>query len=171
MQSVHEPVQNEAAARLVLNSRLAEWLALFGGGLSFALSLLVTASVLGRWTGLYQISGDFDLVQIATAIAIFSFLPLTQARRGNIMVDTFTNRLPARVTRAIDAFWDFVYAAMMALLAYCLISGAREALSNGSSSMVIGVPLGPVFALCVLLCAAVAVTAARTGLRLLKAQP
>ena len=37
---------------------------------------------------------------MATAIAVFAYLPYTQARRGNIMVDTFTSWLPrARCNR------------------------------------------------------------------------
>ena len=62
-------------------------------------------SVLGRWLSgmplaaqvprrLGPINGDFELVQMATAIAVFSFLPYCQARRGNIVVDTFTSWLP-----------------------------------------------------------------------------
>ena len=36
---------------------------------------------------------------MATAIAVFSFLPYCQARRGNIVVDTFTTWLPAALNR------------------------------------------------------------------------
>lgn len=160
----------EPGADAGFTARLAEWIALAGGVIACAVSALVTASVLGRWSGLYAVPGDFDLVQIGTAISIFSFLSLTQSRRGNIMVDTFTSRLPPAVNRGIDACWDFTYAAMMALLAWCLVGGARETIANGTSSMVIGVPLGPVFALCAALCFVVALTALHTGLRLLKAR-
>lgn len=170
MQGGHAASVEDAAAPSGIRSRTAEWLALAGGALAFGMSVLVTLSIFGRWSGLYQINGDFDLVQIGTALSIFSFLALTQARRGNIMVDTFTTRLPASVNRVIDAFWDFVYAAMMALLAWCLIGGTRDTIANGTSSMVIGVPLGPVFALCVVLCAAVSLTALRTGLKLLRSR-
>jgi hypothetical protein len=37
---------------------------------------------------------------MATAIAIFAFLPYRQARRGNIVVDTFTSGLPERANAA-----------------------------------------------------------------------
>ena len=50
-----------------------------------------------------SIPGDFELVQMATALAVFAFLPLCQAHRGNIIVDTFTTRLPRRVRNALDA--------------------------------------------------------------------
>ena len=111
-----------------------------------AAALLVTTSVTLRWLGFGSINGDFELVQIGVALSVFCFLPLTQARRGNIMVDTFTTWLPLRVQRAIDAFWDFVYAGFMALTAWCLMNGARDALASGLTSMMLGLNLWPVFA-------------------------
>ena len=66
------------------------------------------------------------MVQMATAIAVFSFLPYRQVRRGNIVVDTFTTWLPARANALIDAFWDLVYAGMMGLMTACLTAGTLE---------------------------------------------
>jgi len=155
------PPDQTPLARLTLVAALA------GGLLSFAVALLVTASVTGRWLGLGAISGDFELVKIAVAVAVFCFLPFTQLRRANITVDTFTSGLPARATRAIDAFWDLLFAAMIALLAWCTLNGAQEALGNGLNSMVLGLPLWPVFGICALLLLLLAVTAVATALRLL----
>ena len=63
---------------------------------------------------------------MATAVAVFSFLPYCQVRRGNIVVDTFTSWLPARANAVIDAFWDLVYAGMMGLMTACLVVGTLE---------------------------------------------
>src|SRR5215207_5357562 len=87
-------------------------LAIAGGLLMLAVSIIVVVSVVMRWLINYSVPGDIELVQIGTALAVFAFLPLCQAHRGNIMVDTFTNRLPARVQRSLDALWDLVYAGM-----------------------------------------------------------
>ncbi|MDJ1158519.1 TRAP transporter small permease [Chelatococcus sp. SYSU_G07232] len=146
-------------------------IAILGGILSVAAALLVTVSVLGRWFGYGAVPGDFELVQIAVALSVFAFLPICQALRGNIMVDTFTTRLPPRVTRAIDAVWDLVYAAAMALIAWSLVGGTRDTFANGTNSMVLGVPLAPVFAICAALVAVLAVTAVVTGLKLLRSRP
>jgi TRAP-type C4-dicarboxylate transport system permease small subunit len=108
---------------------------------------------------------------MATAVAVFSFLPYCQLRRGNIWVDTFTNRLPPRVNAAIDAFWDFVYAAAIALLAWCLSNGAGDLYRNGTTTMVLGLVIWPALALCTALAALLAVTALVTGLRLLRVRP
>ena len=61
-----------------------------------AAAIMVVVSVLMRWLIRYSVPGDIELVQIASALAVFCFLPLCQGRRGNIMVDTFTARLPPR---------------------------------------------------------------------------
>jgi TRAP-type C4-dicarboxylate transport system permease small subunit len=143
-------------------------LAILGGILSLGAAVLVTFSVASRWLGYGGVPGDFELVQIATAVSVFCFLPLTQWRRGNIMVDTFTLRLPTSVNRAIDAAWDFLLAAIMALLTYCLVLGTEEAFSSGLTSMVIGLSIGPVFAICTVLIAILSITAVITGLALLR---
>ena len=62
---------------------------------------------------------------MGTAIAIFAFLPVCQARRGNIMVDTFTGFLSPRTCRIIDGLWDLVYAGCGAF--NYLLHGARLA--------------------------------------------
>ena len=93
-------------------ARVARALAIVGGLLSVASALLVTTSVTLRWLGFGSINGDFELVQIGVALSVFCFLPLTQARRGNIMVDTFTGWLPAGERRLLDALWDITFAGL-----------------------------------------------------------
>ena len=151
--------------------RATRWVAVAGGVISIATALLVTSSVTLRWLGYGAINGDFELVQVGVALSVFCFLPLTQARRGNIVVDTFTSWLPLRVQWAIDAFWDFVYAGFMALIAWCLMNGARDALASGLNSAMLGLPLWPVFAMTVLLVLLLAVTAIDTGVKLLRDRP
>lgn len=122
--------------------RLGAALALAGAALSLFIAGLVTVSVGLRWVTSSGLPGDFEMVQIAVALAIFSFLPYTQLRRGNMLVDTFTIRLPSRVIVAIDAFWDVVYAAAAALLGWRLAVGATDAINSQTTSMVLGLPVG-----------------------------
>jgi len=164
------PPPQEPPERGVLAS-LTRAIAILGGLLSVAVALLVTVSVTSRKLGYGAIPGDFELVKMAVALAIFSFLPFTQARRGNIMVDTFTARLPPRVTRTIDAFWDLVYAGLIGVLAWTTFNGAREALSTGFGTMVLGLPQWPALGLSALLLALLALTALVTALRLLRPAP
>ncbi|WP_295140988.1 TRAP transporter small permease [uncultured Reyranella sp.] len=125
-----------------LAERLGAALALAGAALSLFVAGLVTVSVGLRWATSSGLPGDFEMVQMAVALAIFSFLPYTQLRRGNMLVDTFTIRLPPRAIAAIDAFWDLVYAAVASLLGWRLAVGAADAINSQTSTMVLGLPVG-----------------------------
>jgi len=76
-------------------------LAVLGGVIALAVAVVVALSVLSRWLFSSPIPGDFELAQIGTASAVFAFLPYCQLVRGNIVVDTFTSRLPKRTLRGI----------------------------------------------------------------------
>lgn len=118
-----------------LTERLTRPVAILGGMLALAVALLVVTSVLLRWLFNAPIDGDFEFVKMATAVAIFAYLPYTQARRGNIMVDTFTGWLPPSVTTVLDALWDIAYALLMGYVAYCLVFGTFDALKSGETTM------------------------------------
>ena len=83
------------------------------------------------------------------------------------MVDTFTMWLPKRAVNLIDAFWDIVFAAVMAYLTYCLIHGTLSAFHSGETTMQRQLLIWPSIALCTALAALVSVTALATGLRLM----
>ncbi len=147
---------------------VTETLALAGGALMLAVATLVTASVLMRWLAGDGISGDFELVQIATALGAFAFLPFCQARRGNVIVDTFTCGLPRRATLLLDATWDLLYAAIIAVLSWRLVLGARDAFASQTTSMVLGIPLGYAIAACAIMGVFLTLIASVTAARLVK---
>lgn len=128
--------------------RLARLLALLGGALAVALALLVSTSITLRAFGLGGVRGDFEFVQMGVALIVFAFMPWCQARRGNVMVDSFTTRLPPRFQAALDAFWEVVFAAMMALIAWRLGVGAMDAASSSTTTMVLLMPIAPAIAAC-----------------------
>ena len=143
-------------------------IAICGGLVTLAVALLVTASVLMRWLYSAPIDGDFEYVKMATAVAIFAYLPYTQARRGNIAVDTFTSWLPMPVRRLMDAFWDLAYAALMGYVAYCLVFGSLDALKSGETTMQRQLPIWPSIAMSTALCMLLAVTAVLTAIHLVR---
>jgi TRAP-type C4-dicarboxylate transport system permease small subunit len=103
---------------------------------------LIVVSVISRRLLSASIPGDVELIQAATAIGAFAFLPLGQIHRSTIVVDTFTARLPEVVRRWIDAFWDFLYAAIVLVLAWRLAIGAFDAIRSHTISTVLGLPIG-----------------------------
>lgn len=150
---------------------IAKILALAGGAIAIAVAGIVVASVLGRWLFAAPIPGDFELVQIGTAIAVFAFLPYCQIVRGNIVVDTFTARLPARLRGRMDAIWDVVYAAAMALVAVCLTRGTLDTFASQEVSMVLRIPVWPGVAFGAVSCAYLAIVALATACDLFRTRP
>ena len=146
--------------------RLNSAVAIAGGFLSLGLALMVVVSVVGRALFNMPIEGDFELVKMATAVSVFTFLPYTQIRRGNIMVDTFTTWLPKGAQVAIDAFWDLVYALMLALLTYCFVLGTRDYIRSGETTMMHAILLWPAIATCMALCGLTTLSAIVSMLRL-----
>lgn len=142
-----------------LVGRLAARLALAGGFLTIAVSVLVTASVLMRWITGQAVSGDFEIVQITTAMATFAYLPSCQWRRGNIVVDVFTDNWPKPVLHSIDAAFDILYAIAAAFISWRLFAGAYDAITSSTQSMVLGLPIGWAIGACAVMAGFLAIVA------------
>jgi TRAP-type C4-dicarboxylate transport system permease small subunit len=136
-----------------------------------AAAAMVTFSVVLRWITFQSVPGDIELIQIATALSVFAFLPLCQAQRGNIMVDTFTTWMPVRAQRALDALWDLVYAFVAGIIAWRLAVGAIDTFQSRTVSMMLGLPIGWAIAACALMAAVLAGVALATAWRLVRTAP
>lgn len=144
-----------------LVEKLSAVVAVLGGLVSLGTALIVVASVFGRWfksssfaslaPWIGPIDGDFEYVKMGTAIAVFAFLPYAQALRSNIVVDTFTSRLPQSAQNLMDAFWDFVYAAMMGILTWCMVQGTLDFHRSGETTMMLQLIVWPAIAVCTVL--------------------
>ena len=143
-------------------------LAVAGGFLMLAVAATVTVNVLLRWLFNTAVSGDIELAQIGTAVAVFAFLPLCQSRRGNIVVDSFTAGLPPRVRNGLDALWDIVYVAMALIIAWRLGVGAWDTIRSNTVSMMLGLPTGWAIAACSAMAVLLALVAIATALRVLR---
>lgn len=167
MAGPQEGERGDAGGIAALGS-LTRPLAVAGGLLMLAAAAMVTVSVVLRWVTFHSVPGDIELIQIATALSVFAFLPLCQARRGNIMVDTFTTWLPASAQRALDALWDLVYALAAAVIAWRLAVGAFDTIRSHTVSMMLGLPTGWAIAASAAMTALLAVVALATAWRLIR---
>ncbi|MFM7346493.1 MAG: TRAP transporter small permease [Tagaea sp.] len=156
------PVDNPPRAPVL--ERVAGVFAALGGLLAIGVAVLVCASVFGRWLFSAPVRGDFEFVRIATALAVFAYLPYTQARRANINVDTFTRWLPPRANAAIDGIWDLVFAGAMGLCAWGLYLGAWDAKDNWETTIELQLQLWPVILASSILCACLSIVAFATAL-------
>lgn len=120
--------------------RLARLSALLAGALIAFMVVLTCGSILGRETIGRTVTGDFELVGLATGAAVGLFMPLCQLHRGNIVVDFFTARAPKRVNATLDRIGAFLLAACCALLAWRAALGGLSSYSSNTSTTLLGVP-------------------------------
>jgi TRAP-type C4-dicarboxylate transport system permease small subunit len=134
-----------AVGRLL--TALAQLFAFAGGAVLTAITLMSVASIVGRWLLNKPVAGDFELVQLGSAVCVAAFLPYCQLRRGNIIVDFFTARTSERTQGVLDAFGALLLAIVMGLVAWRTGAGAVSVKSGGETSMIMGLPVWIAYAL------------------------
>jgi TRAP-type C4-dicarboxylate transport system permease small subunit len=121
--------------------RLSVMFAYGGGALVAGVGIMSAVSIIGRAAIKRPITGDFELVEIGTAIAGTLFLPYCQATGGNIVVDLFTLRASERVRDWLDRFGSLLTAVMFLALGWRAAVGSVDMKSYGETSMLLGVPI------------------------------
>ncbi|HKU47062.1 MAG TPA: TRAP transporter small permease [Burkholderiales bacterium] len=114
----------------------AKAFAFAGGAVMVAMLCMSVASITGRVVYGKPVQGDFELVQLGCAVGIAAFLPWCQWRRGNIIVDFFTTRLPPRAQSVLDGIGALLLALVMGLVAWRATDGALSVYASGERAMI-----------------------------------
>ena len=125
---------------------LARLCAVLAGLLMTVITLITCGNLILRNTSGDAMAGAFELTAVATGAAIALFMPLCQVRRGNIIVDFFTEKLSDSVNGMLDRIGAFVLAGVFALLAWRTALGGLSAYNAHSLTMLMGVPEWIVYA-------------------------
>lgn len=131
--------------------RLAKWAAILGGVLLCALTLMIVSSVTGRALidiGLGPVPGDFELVEIGTAVAVFFFMPWTYLRGGHATVDLVYTYLPRWAQRTVLAVSDLLMLVLWLALTWMLWLGMLEKREYLESTFILQMPVWWAYALC-----------------------
>lgn len=122
-----------------------EWacaaMAILAGVMFCIESVMSVVSVVGRATIGEPVPGDYELVQMLSAMGIAMCLPYCQLRKGHVFVDFFTLWAPAGLKRMLDALAALLLAACSFLLAWRIWEGMLEMREYGETSMVISLPV------------------------------
>ena len=121
--------------------RLAWLFAVAAGGVLASVAAVTVVSIVGRTAFGVPVPGDFELVEIGCAVAVFAALPYCHLRRGNVAVELFLRRAQSPARRVVDAVNGATYAAIAAGLAWRMALGGAELRAWGETSMILGVPL------------------------------
>jgi TRAP-type C4-dicarboxylate transport system permease small subunit len=122
-------------------SRLGIALAYCGGAIVTVIGIMSVVSIVGRSLLSRPITGDFELVEIGTAIAGTLFLPYCQATGGNIVVDLFTLRAGGRTRERLDRFGSLLMAVMFLAVGWRAAVGSVDLYASGESSMLMRFPV------------------------------
>ena len=125
--------------------KLSAAFAVVGGSILVFLVVLIVTSILGRALFSMPVPGDFEIVAVGTAMAVFLFLPYCYLNRGNVAVDIFISRMPRRVQSVMDLFAALLFGLIAGLFAWRMIYGLADTFGNRDISMILGFPIWIVY--------------------------
>lgn len=119
---------------------IATWAALFAGLLLIAAVAVTTGSVLQGAVINKPILGDSEIIEMLLGVAVAFCLPLAEMRGAHVMVDFFTQKLPARGLAGLDALMRSVAAAVVFVLAWRLAIGGYNNWDRERETMFLEIP-------------------------------
>ena len=85
--------------------------------------------------------GDFELVEIACAVAIGSFLPLCHLKNGNVIVDFITAKLSKNKINFLDALSSLIFGVTALFFSSRMVLGARDMFVYQEETMLLAFPI------------------------------
>lgn len=126
---------------------LARVAALCGAGLLVGVVLLVVASVVGRAVvGWGPVPGDYELVEMGVALAVFWCLPWTRVQQGHATVDLLWAHLSPQARASILRLSDLLLALLWAVLCWQLALGAYDKYQFAETTFILQWPLWHAYA-------------------------
>ena len=129
---------NQFGRILNLTSR---YFAIFGGFILLFAALISIFSIFGRVVFSSPILGDFELVEIACAVAIGSFLPLCHLKNGNVIVDFITAKLSKNKINLLDSISSLIFAIVAFFFSSRMILGAKDMYMYQEETMLLAFPI------------------------------
>lgn len=133
-------VDNEARPDALIGrvlNKVSRFFAVCAGIMLVLMSLMSLASIVGRSLFDKPVLGDYELVQMMSAIAVTMSLPFCQMIRGHIIVDFFTTGMPVRVNKTLDIIASLVLAVAAFVFSWRITLGMFELRGNGDGSMLL----------------------------------
>lgn len=114
--------------------------AICSGLMLVAMALMSVYSIVGRAFFDKPLLGDYELVQMMSAVAVTMALPFCQMVRGHVIVDFFTVRNAPRTNDVLDALAALLLAICAFALAWRVTVATFEFGRNNDASMLLNLP-------------------------------
>lgn len=121
--------------------RLCRAFAVGSGMTLIAMALMSFVSIVGRSLFSKPILGDYELVQMMSAIAVTMALPFCQMIRGHIIVDFFTASAPKKFNRVCDIVANLLLAVAAFAFAWRVTLGMIDLQGSHDASMLLNLPI------------------------------
>ena len=128
----------------------ASALAIVGGIVLTAVTMMSVVSIIGRWAvgssipvlgTMGPVPGDFELVEMGVAFAVFAFLGWCQFQRGHVTVDIFVSRLSPRTLAGLSMLSNAAITAAASLIAWQHGLGMLDRIRYQESTMILQIPM------------------------------
>jgi TRAP-type C4-dicarboxylate transport system permease small subunit len=87
------------------------------------------------------VPGDFELVEVGTALAVFCFLPWTHLKRGHASVDLFWKLYPPGLQRVLEVAADVLMLVVWVLLIWRMAIVTEDYRGNAEVSFILQMPV------------------------------
>lgn len=125
--------------------KLIEGWALAGGILLLIVVLVTAYSMAGNIFFAKPVPGDFEIVQIGVAVAVFAFLPYCQLTDSNVSADIFTSRAGPRLTAFFALLASVIALGFSVLLLWRMTLGMGDYQEYEETTMVYQFPIWMAF--------------------------
>ena len=113
-----------------------------GSGVTLMLmAVMSVVSILGRSLISKPILGDYELVQMMSAVAVTMALPFCQMIRGHIIVDFFTVNAPKKFNRVCDIVASLLLAVAAFTFSWRITLGMFDLQGSNDASMLLNLPI------------------------------
>ena len=147
----HQPIAADASPLGRLFAWLADAAAIAGGIILTGMIVTTVASIAGRALGglatklpLFRIfgpvPGDYEIMAMAGAVAVASFMPLCQLQAGHVVVDLLFRRAGHRAQALISLIGNALFVAVGALIVRSVYGGMADKLAYGETTMLLRLP-------------------------------
>ncbi|MCE7026687.1 TRAP transporter small permease [Jiella avicenniae] len=148
----------------------ASALAFVGGLFLLFIVVLTCVSIAGRALLTVDlccgpVPGDVEMIEIASGVAVFFFLPFCQLKRGHVTVDVFSGLMGPRGVAVTDLLGNLLMTAAAVVILWRLELGLEDKLRSGETTFILALPLWWGYALSMVGAVAFALVSAYTLLR------